>query len=357
MKGVRRIVGALALALAMAGSAAAERFSFVAVGDTAYNPPADYPVYERLIARINRASPAFTIHLGDTWGAMVCTEANHRMIRGWFDRYDHPVLYTPGDNEWTDCRKPEILEAYIAALRGSASPDQLKLLGEARSLDNAMAGTSFADTLASLAAIRKVFFGEPRSLGARTMAVVRQADVSEHRHMVENLRWEHGGVVFATIHAPGSGMNFTINDPVRANEAIARNKADVDWVRATFAEARAKDAKAVVISLHAGMFEDARGNEQFGKALRGGAEGPYFWIALAIRDLAEAFGKPVLLINGDFHELVIDRPFLVSQGEQKPPRFANITRLQVYGAPEMKAVRVTVDTDTPWVFGFEPLHD
>lgn len=88
MKGVRRIVGALALALAMAGPAAAERFSFVAVDDTAYNPPADYPVYERLIARINRASPAFTIHLGDTWGAMVCTEANHRMIRGWFDKYD-----------------------------------------------------------------------------------------------------------------------------------------------------------------------------------------------------------------------------------------------------------------------------
>lgn len=355
--GVRRILGALALSLALAGSAAAERFSFVALGDTAYNPPADYPVYEALIGRINREKPVFTLHVGDTWGAVPCTEANHRMILGWFGKYDHPVLYTPGDNEWTDCRKPEILEAYIGTVRGNATPEQLRLLGQARSLDNAIAGTSFADTLASRDAIRRVFFAEPKSLGSRTMPVVRQADVSEHKDMAENLRWEHGGVVFATVHVPGSGMNFTINDPVRANDAIARNKADVDWIKAAFAEAEAKQAKAVVLAIHAGMFEDARGDDQFGKALRGGAEGPYFWIALAIRDLAAQFGKPVLLVNGDFHELVIDRPFLVSQGEQRPPKYGNITRLQVYGAPEIKAVKVTVDTDTPWVFGFEPLHD
>jgi hypothetical protein len=31
-------------------------------------------------------------------------------------------------------------------------------------------------------------------------------------------------------------------------------------------------------------------------------------------------------------------------------------RLQVYGWPDMKAVRVTVDTTKPWVFGFEPLY-
>jgi hypothetical protein len=28
----------------------------------------------------------------------------------------------------------------------------------------------------------------------------------------------------------------------------------------------------------------------------------------------------------------------------------------VFGAPELKAVRVTVDTETPWVFGYEPLY-
>jgi len=47
----------------------------------------------------------------------------------------------------------------------------------------------------------------------------------------------------------------------------------------------------------------------------------------------------------------------VSQGEEKPPLYANITRLQVYGAPELKAVQVNVDTETPWVFSFQPLYN
>ena len=62
------------------------------------------------------------------------------------------------------------------------------------------------------------------------------------------------------------------------------------------------------------------------------------------------------MINGDYHEFVIDRPFAVSQGEVEKPKYRNITRLQVYGAPELKAVRVDVDPSTPWVFSFQPLY-
>ena len=65
----------------------------------------------------------------------------------------------------------------------------------------------------------------------------------------------------------------------------------------------------------------------------------------------------MLLVRGDFHEFEVDRPFAVSQGEGTPPKYANITRLQVYGAPEIKAVQVSVEPDTPWVFSFSPLHN
>ncbi len=41
----------------------------------------------------------------------------------------------------------------------------------------------------------------------------------------------------------------------------------------------------------------------------------------------------------------------------KSPLYANITRLQVYGAPELKAVQVSVDTETPWVFSFQSLYN
>ena len=113
-------------------------------------------------------------------------------------------------------------------------------------------------------------------------------------------------------------------------------------------------ARVVVNDL--GGAVDGTGDDFSGQPLRSYLDGPYHWVAMALRDLGEQFGRPVLLVHGDFHEFVIDRPFAVSQGEIEPPRYANITRLQVYGAPELRAVRVDVDTQTPWVFSFSPLY-
>ena len=350
------LAAAAAVVLATSAPAArAERFEFVALGDTAYNPPDDYPRYDALIAKINAARPAFSIHVGDTWGAEPCTEAQHRLVLGFFDKYEQPVVYTPGDNEVTDCRQPQVLEAYKRYETGKATPADLALLAPLRQFDNAFAAAGYGDPVGSLAMVRRIFFGKPESLGRHPMPLVRQSDVSPFQ-TPENTRWEKGGVVFATVDVPGSGNGFTLNDEVRAKEAIARNKANVGWIRAAFAEAKAKNAKALVIAMQASLFGAGRGDSFAGHELRDGEEGPYYWIAFAIRDHAAKFGKPVLVINGDFHDFIVDRPFMVSQGETKPALYSNITRLQVFGAPELKAVKVSVDTDTPWVFGFEPLY-
>jgi len=230
------------------------------------------------------------------------------------------------------------------------------VLDSVSGLDAAMAGAGYDDTLGSLNTIRQVFFATPESQGSVKMPLIRQADVSSFKETVENTRWNKAGVVFATVSVPGSQNGFVINDTRRAQEAVARNNANVAWIKDTFAKATSEDAKAVVIALHAGMFFDGDGGDFSNKELRGGTDGPFYWIALAIRDLAESFGKPVLLINGDFHEFVIDRPFFVSQGEAELPKYGNVTRVQVYGAPELRAVRINVDTQTPWVFSFSPLY-
>lgn len=347
---VRWLVAGLAL---LAAPAAAERFSFVALGDTAYNLPDDLPGYDRLIQRINAADPAFTIHVGDIWGARPCIEDSYRDALGWFARYDHPVIYTPGDNEWTDCRRVEILRAFA----GIGSEEDQRALADAYRFENAFANTSYVDVLAALVTLRSVFFAAPQSLGADPMPLARQSDADDDfPEMVENARWDRDGVVFATVHVPGSDGDFQINDEARFQAAAHRNRANIAWIRETFEQAEAQDAAAVVIALHAGMFVDGEGGELTGSAIRGGQAGPYGWIVFAIRDYAARFGKPVLLINGDFHEFVIDRPFMIDLGEGEAPLYDNITRLQVYGAPQIRAVRVTVDTETPWVFGFEPLY-
>lgn len=354
---VRAILGGLLAALALGRAAGAESFSFVALGDTAYSLPRDLPTYDALIQRINKARPAFSIHVGDAWGAMACTEESHRYALGQFAKFDHPLVYTPGDNEWTDCRKPEIIEAYHRYVEKKATLQDMALLGPAQTFDGEFASYGFADPLGGLKLIRRLYFAKPQSLGQRTMPLTRQTDVNPAAETVENTRWEKGGVVFATVSVPGSANGFTLNDEARAREAVGRNRSNVEWIKAAFAEAKAKNAKAVVLALQAGMFVDGRGGDFTGKEVRGGSDGPFYWIVYAIRDEAAKFGKPVLLINGDFHDLVIDRPFMVSQGEEKPALYANITRLQVYGAPELKAVQVSVDTETPWVFSFQPLYN
>ena len=59
----------------------------------------------------------------------------------------------------------------------------------------------------------------------------------------------------------------------------------------------------------------------------------------------------MLLVQGDFHELVIDQPLTNDDGQ----RIETVYRLQVMGACEVEAVAVTVDPNDPGVFAFRPL--
>lgn len=353
---IRRQCGALVLCCSALGMAHAEPFDFVALGDTAYNGEADDPAYATLIDRINQVRPAFTIHVGDVWGGSDCLEEDHRRILGWFARYEQPVVYTPGDNEWTDCVDPKVLAAYERIDQGKARTDDKQLVAEFQQLRNRAARPGNW-ALASLDRIRQLYYDTPRSLGKRTIALTRQAAVSDdHKQMVENARWAHGGVVFATVHVVGSMNGLSITGEDAAAAAVRRNQANIAWIEATFSEAAKTDAKAVVLAMHASFFDKgpATGHTT-GHSVLGGRAGPYGLVAMAIHDLAAAFGRPVLLIHGDAHEFMIDRPFLISDAEDQKPKGANVTRLQVYGAPEIRAVRIGVDTTTPWVFSFSPL--
>ena len=78
----------------LAGIGQAEKFDFVALGDTAYNLPDDVPVYEALTEKINASRPAFSIHVGDTWGVLECTEENHRWEVGHHARSHRHRLVT-----------------------------------------------------------------------------------------------------------------------------------------------------------------------------------------------------------------------------------------------------------------------
>ena len=78
----------------------------MAIGDVPYNLPEDFERFERMITQINEAKPAFTIHVGDIKsGSVPCSDEYYVKIKEYFDTFEEALIYTPGDNEWTDCNR------------------------------------------------------------------------------------------------------------------------------------------------------------------------------------------------------------------------------------------------------------
>jgi len=309
-----RVVFVLAVIAAVCGpvSAGAERFSFVAIGDMPYTLPADFAAFARLIRRINQVTPAFTVHVGDIKsGSTPCSDAHFARILAMFGDFDQPLVYTPGDNEWTDCHRPD---------NGPYDP------------------------LERLAKLRTMFFASPgASLGRSKLVLEHQGAEARFAKFVENARWERGGVLFATVHVVGSNNNLQ-RDQAAVNEYLERNAANLAWIRATFARAIDRGAKAVVLffQAHPWWELDAREDQRSG-----------FTDTIAVlKESAIRFGKPVVLVHGDSHRLVIDQP-LIGPGRA---RISNATRVMVHGDKEIHGVVIHVDSDDPDVFSYRPIY-
>ena len=302
-----------ALTLAMPAAAHAERFSFMALGDMPYNLPGDYAAFDRLIARVNGLRPAFTLHVGDIInGQTRCDDALFARVRDMFATFDGPLIYTPGDNEWTDCHRPN---------------------------------SGRFDPIERLAFVRRMFFPDPtQSLGRTPLRVTPQSADAQYAKFIENARWERAGIVFATVHIPGSNNNLQ-RDPAAVNEYIERNAANLAWIDAVFARAKDTGAKGVVLAFQAHLRFDKELPET---DLRSGFNDTLN----ALKRNSIAWGKPVLLIHGDQHHLVIDQP-LIGPGRQ---RIMNVTRLMVHGASEVHATLVTIDTNEADLFSFTPVY-
>jgi hypothetical protein len=195
--------------------------------------------------------------------------------------------------------------------------------------------------LERLARLRERFFTEPRSLGGAPMPLLRQADTggAEHRLYVENARWGRGGVLFAAVHVPGSDNNRPREGgalpPGAAAEYPARNRANLAWIAETFAQAEREGRGAVVFALQADLyFRDRCG--------RGTVEG-HLDTREALAEGARRYGKPVLLLHGDSHFHLEDRPV---------PEAPNLLRVMVPGARDTRAVQVTVDLAAAEPFRF-----
>ena len=289
-----------------------ESFKFIALGDMPYKLPDDEVRYERLISEINKINPSFNIFIGDTKsGSTPCSDEYNLKVKAYFNQYAAPLIYSIGDNEWTDCHRP---------LAGAYDP------------------------LERLDALRSSFFNSNQSFGKKQLLLTRQGDIDPaFKKYVENAYWVKNQILFVNLHIPGSNNNFERDETAKA-EYRERNLANLTWIKQMFALAKSKQYAAVVFAYQADMFYTPNQATN--------PESGYRDTLHAFSHGAQELKIPVLLIHGDSHRLIIDQPLKTT--DQKHV-LENVLRLQVMGAEQVQAVEITVNPKVEQPFSFKPI--
>lgn len=334
-------VGVAALALGPSAAEAgghhhARTFEVGVFGDMPYG---DYgrEHYPAVLRDMNHHRLAFSVFVGDTKnGKEPCyadphpvdpaaatpeqavADADHpdvyRAAIASFDSLVRPVVYVPGDNEWTDCDRTTITDGAVA------------------------------DSSDRLAYLRSLAYPSDQSLGRTTMPLVRQS-----RAYPENVRWRRGPVTFIGLDVPGSDNNFSLGGkegPAQEAQAeyAARNAANLAWLRAGFASARAHHSRGVAVFLQADMWDPSAASLTH-----------YDDTKQALFTQTTSFRGQVLLVNGDSHHFVVDKPLTDyattnAAGLEGPNTVENFTRTTGFGEDENHWSSVTIDPRDPNLF-------
>jgi hypothetical protein len=313
-------------------------FQFALIGDMPYSKLEEQQ-FANLIAVINSKELAFVVHVGDmqldsrnynanaSRVSIPCNDEYDAWFLGMLQRIRHPVIVTPGDNDWTDCHFLTVRKA---------------------------------DPLDRLARVRKTFFPEGRSLGQRTIAVESQAKDAEYSKFRENLHWSMGGVTFATVHIVGSNDNFG-RTPEMDVEHRERKAANIAWMKHAFALAKTAGSRGLCLMVQANPeFENqwpAGQRATYSRMIVGTkppepAQPSVFQDYLTVlADEIESYDKPVAFLHGDTHRFRIDHSLFSIKTNR---RFENFIRVETYGSPDIHWVKVTVDPAEVQVFRFDP---
>jgi hypothetical protein len=304
-------------------------------GDMPYNAlgRSQYPA---LLADINAAHVAFSVFDGDlkSGGDGPCDDNLYDTAIKHFNMLDRPLVWVPGDNDWTDCW----------GRYGSGT-------------------MPFFDPIERLNLERTLFTATNQSLGRKTLTLERQSYGGGVDSLYsENVRWRKGRVVFLGLNVQGSNDNYPYQDtdlevataPDRGDaerqrqrdEQSARKAANLRWLDEGFAYASRIGARGVMIIWQADP--NFNNEEKQTNTHEWDAYPPY---VDTLRSLTEAFPGQVALVHGDSHYFKLDKPLNRSTGGGV---LSNFTRVETFGARNTHWVSATIDPDDPNLFAFQP---
>jgi hypothetical protein len=317
-----KTLGACGAAMALAtGAAGAElgqngqtfTYTIGLWGDVPYSDVQATTGVPNLIADMNASDIVFSVNDGDLKAGSgtpdsktpsACSNELYAQSLQYLSALVKPAMFTPGDNDWTDCDRP--------ANGGFNSRERLDYE-------------------------RNLFFSTPNSQGKQTMAQEVQSSpqclgAGGPAACIENRRWTYMGVTYATLNIQGSCNNLCDTDP-DPEEYTARNAADIVWLRDTFAQARNSGSSAIMLISQADPGFDAANTA--GQPTRDpktldesdGQPDGFKDFLIALRNETIDFRKPVAYVHGDTHYLRVDKPLLDDQGR----RLENFTRVETFG--------------------------
>lgn len=360
MQTFRCSVLTLALASALAacgGGNDASKTTVAVIGDVPYGTsPSDNSQVQANPAFINAinndADVSVVMHVGDIHsGKSYCTEAYNRTVFDQWKAFKTPVVYSPGDNEWADCHKK--------AEGGGTYNATTKVIDYVLDATGKAVNYASGDPIANLDLVRSMFFASPgKTLGSGTLTVHTQAQEFDpafpaDKAYVENVWWQKSNVLFVTLNIPGGSNNN--NDiwygapnmsTAQADEIAKRTAANLRWLDTAFKQAAKDNLSGVVIQTQADLWY-----------LDGNVPAhitQYKPFVDSIASNTKAFGKPVLLLNGDSHIYRSDNPLVagaacateVTSGAAATACTDDVSNTQPYGYNVPNFRRVTVHGST-----------
>ena len=257
-----------------------EPISFIVMGDMPYTAE-DKITLKKLSTMIPALKPSVLVHYGDLKsGGESCTDELLKSRRDQIYAFlpGHAV-YTPGDNEWTDCDRKYLTQSF--------------------------------DELERLEYLRKIFY--------KDKALDLSEDIpqlSRQKEQLENSMWKIDHLFMGTLHIVGTNngrVNILKSDVNQTlDEVDRRDNLNRIWLKKLFE--KAKDAEGLVVIFHADIYRFKGDAPACTKENRLRCN-PYKNIRDDIESMALQYKKPVLVVHGDtnaycFNQQSVDIPNL-----------------------------------------------